>query len=441
MSGIQNVTRSLRRKPCGCPDLRRAHSRRAFLKGALATGAAGLVTQSLSTRFAFAETMLGSNATAEAYTGDVLVILSLRGGFDGLQAVVPAADPDYARWRPNVRIPTSRLIQLDQRFGMHPAMAPLKPLWDAGTFGMVHAVGQAEPNRSHFEAMEEMERAAPGTSTRTGWIDRVLGLRGSGTPFQGMQVGTSLADPSFLGPSPELAIDSIESFGLDAAWDGDELDRWETALRAMHGEAAEVLSAPAATALDALRAIEPVKASGAAPANGASYPDGDLGSALRDTARLIKSRVGLQMASVDYGDWDMHEGMGDTDEGWLHDHLTELSRALAAFAADLGAAMQRVTLVTLTEFGRRVEENGSGGTDHGYGQLVLFLGGGVNGGRVHGTWPGLADDALVDGDLAATTDYRSILAEVLEQRCDAGSLSQVFPGLGSERPGVAKPRT
>jgi uncharacterized protein (DUF1501 family) len=147
------------------------------------------------------------------------------------------------------------------------------------------------------------------------------------------------------------------------------------------------------------------------------------------------------MASVDYGDWDMHEGMGDTDEGWLHDHLTELSRALAAFAADLGAAMQRVTLVTLTEFGRRVEENGSGGTDHGYGQLVLFLGGGVNGGRVHGTWPGLADDALVDGDLAATTDYRSILAEVLEQRCDAGSLSQVFPGLGSERPGVAKPRT
>jgi uncharacterized protein (DUF1501 family) len=146
----------------------------------------------------------------------------------------------------------------------------------------------------------------------------------------------------------------------------------------------------------------------------------------------------LQVATVDYGDWDMHEGMGGPDDGWMHDHLTELSRSLAAFAADLGPRMNGVTLVTLTEFGRRVEENGSGGTDHGYGQLVLLLGGGVVGGKVHGTWPGLAEANLVDGDLAATTDYRAVLAEVLEKRCAAGSVSQIFPGLGSARPGVVR---
>ena len=212
---MKNATRL---KPCGCPDT--GPSRRSFLKGMVASGAvAGFVTQGLSTRLAFAAPGRNAAAAAGAYAGDTLVVLSLRGGFDGLQAIVPAADPDYATWRPNIAIPQSALLQLDQTFGMHPAMAPLKPLWDAGTFGVVHAVGQADPNRSHFEAMEEMERAAPGTSLRTGWIDRVLGLRGSGTPFQGMQVGTDLADASFTGPSPELAIDSVDSFGLDAAWD------------------------------------------------------------------------------------------------------------------------------------------------------------------------------------------------------------------------------
>jgi uncharacterized protein (DUF1501 family) len=429
---IALTTETTPRKPCGCPDTGRGPSRRAFLKGALATGAvAGIASQTLSTRVAFADTL-------DPFTGDVLVVLSLRGGFDGLQAIVPAADPDYATWRPNIGIPSNALLQLDRGFGMHPAMAPLKPQWDAGTLGVVHAVGMAQPNRSHFEAMEEMERAAPGTSLRTGWIDRVLGLRRIGTPFQGMQVGSELADSSFVGPSPELAIYSIESFGLGAAWDAGELTKWDTALRAMHSGAPDVIGAPAATALDALAAIQPVKGAGNAPSNGAVYPDGDLGKALRDVAQLIKAGVGLQVASVDYGDWDMHQGMGNADQGWMHDHLTELSGALAAFATDLGSRMQGVTLVTLTEFGRRVEENGSGGTDHGYGQLVLLLGGGVVGGTVHGRWPGLAEANLVDGDLAATTDYRSVLAEVLEKRWGATSVQQIFPGVGSDRLGVVR---
>jgi uncharacterized protein (DUF1501 family) len=155
---------------------------------------------------------------------------------------------------------------------------------------------------------------------------------------------------------------------------------------------------------------------------------------------LIKAGVGLQVASVDYGDWDMHAGMGDVDGGWMKDHLAELSQALSAFATDLGSKLSDVTLVTLTEFGRRMQENGSGGTDHGFGQTVLLMGGGVIGGQVHGTWPGLAPGSLIDGDLMSTTDYRTLLAEVLEKRCRAGSVGQVFPDVGSERLGVVIPR-
>jgi uncharacterized protein (DUF1501 family) len=423
---------SHRSKTCGCPDFDRAISRRSFLKRAGVAGlVAGIAAETAFTRLAFGAT---------PYAGDVLVILSLRGGFDGLQAIVPAADPDYLDLRPNVGIPASALLQLDATFGMHPALGALKPFWDAGTFGVVHAVGMASPDRSHFSAMEEMERAAPGTSLRTGWLDRVLGLRQEGTVFQGVQLGSDLAASAFLGPSPELAMWSIDGFGLDAAWDDAERTKWDAALRGLHTNAPGGLVAPVTAALDALGVTAALQEAGYVPEHGAAYPDTDLGNALRDVARLIKADVGLEVASIDYGDWDMHAGMGTVDEGWMHDHLGELATALAAFATDLGAGMADVTLVSLTEFGRRAEENGSGGTDHGYGQVVFLLGGGVLGGQVHGTWPGLAPGSLVDGDLASTTDYRTILAEVLEKRCGAGSVSDVFPGLDGTRHGVFSQR-
>jgi uncharacterized protein (DUF1501 family) len=418
-------------RPCGCPEFEGV-SRRSFLKLAAAAGAlAGLVTEGLATRLAFAAT---------PYDGDVLVVLSLRGGFDGLQAIVPAGDPDYLTWRPNVGIPSGTLIPLDSMFGMHPAMAPLKPLWDAGSFGVVHAVGMAEPNRSHFSAMEEMERAAPGTSTRTGWIDRVLGLREAGTPFQATQLGDARPAQQFNGPSPELAMYAVDSFGLDAAWDAEQRALWDVALRGLHQGAPAALGAPADVALSAIATTAELQEAGYTPENGASYPDTGLGNAMKDVARLIKAGVGLQIAAVDYGDWDMHAGMGTVANGWMVDHLTELSRSLAAFATDLGARTADVTLVTLTEFGRRVEENGSGGTDHGFGQVVMMLGGGVRGGVVHGSWPSLAPGALIDGDLNGTTDYRTLLAEVLEKRCRASGVGSVFPGLPSGRPDVFLPR-
>jgi len=419
-------------KACGCPDFQAAErgmSRRSFLKRVGATTlVAGVGTQHMAMKYAFGAT---------PYAGDVFVVLSLRGGFDGLNAIVPTSDPDYATWRPNIRIPQAQLLQLDANFGMHPAMQPLKPLYDAGTFGIVQAVGMEEPNRSHFEAMEEMERAAPGTSLRTGWIDRVMGLRDVGSPFQAMQVGSGMPSQAFMGPSAELALWSVDSFGLDAAWDADEHARWNAALNAMHTGAPSVIGQPTAVALDALATTTALKERGYEPANGAAYPEGDLGDALKEVARLIKADVGMQVAAVDYGDWDMHADMGTVDEGWLHDHLTELASALAAFHADLGTKINDVSLVTLTEFGRRVQENGSGGVDHGYGQAVMLLGGGMKGGQVHGTWPGLAEGDLIDGDLAATTDYRNLLAEILEKRCGAGALSGIFPGLTNDRPNVA----
>jgi uncharacterized protein (DUF1501 family) len=413
---------------CGCPDY--GMSRRAFLGRLGAVGTlAGLTSAGLSTQMAFA---------AEPYSGDVLVVLSLRGGFDGLNTIVPTGDPRYAEVRPSIKIPQNALLPLDAMFGMHPAMQPLMPWWNAGTFGAVQAVGMTNQTRSHFEAMEEMERAAPGSSMRTGWLDRTLGLRDAGTAFQAVQMGSSLPASAFRGPSPELAMWSVNDFELSGAWDQVERQRWTAALTDLHDGAPAMVGAPASTTLSALADAARMQDAGYVP--DADYPDSDLGRALRDVARVIKADVGLQVAAVDYGDWDMHVDMGTVDAGWLTDKLGELASSMAAFATDLGGRFADVTIVTLTEFGRSLVENGSGGVDHGHGQAVLLLGGGVQGGQVHGTWPTLEDDALAGGDLAGSTDYRQILAEILEKRCQGSQMSTVFPDLTADRLGVVKTR-
>ena len=424
---------------CGCPadgsagGTAEGISRRRFLGAAGAAAALGVVGgiggELSSSRYAFADA---------AYSGDVLVVLSLRGGFDGLSAVVPAADPHYRAARPGIGVPAAALLGLDATFGMHPVLAPLKPLWDAGILGAVHAAGQVDPTRSHFRAMQELERAAPGSGVRTGWLDRVSGAAGAGSAFATVGVGITAAPASLLGPSPELLMPSLEDFSLSGADDAADRDRWSAALRGMHAGSRQEIRGPAMTTLGALATAATVQDTAYAPANGAVYPDNELGESLRDVARLVKAGVGLRVATVDYGDWDMHAGLGRVDGGWMADQLGELAVAMAAFATDLGG-MTGVTLVTLSEFGRRVEENASGGLDHGHGNLMLLMGGGVVGGRMHGAWPGLAPSALLDGDLAAANDYRTVLAELLERRCGIDG-SRVFPGLGGGRLGVARAR-
>jgi uncharacterized protein (DUF1501 family) len=415
---------------CGCSHhTGTSGMTRRGLLAAAALGVAGtVVSGAASTRLAFADA---------SYTGDVLVVLSLRGGFDGLSAVVPIADPWYARARPGIGIPSAQLLPLDSTFGLHPALSAVKPLWDAGVLGAVHAVGQPDPTRSHFKAMEEMERAAPGSRLRTGWLDRVTGAEGPGSVFATVGVGLDSSPTSLVGPSPELLLSSLKGFNLAGASDPKERAKWATALRAMHRGAPAGVHGPANATLGALTTAAVLNDAAYVPTGGAAYPKGDLGDSLRDVAHLVKAGVGLRVATVDYGDWDMHVGIGRSDDGWMFRKLSELGAALAAFAADLGDALGTVTLVTLSEFGRRVMENSSGGLDHGHGNLMLMLGGGVAGGQVHGAWPGLNPAGLNSGDLPAANDYRSVLAEVLERRCGL-SASRVFPGLSAARLGVVR---
>ncbi|HMM94516.1 DUF1501 domain-containing protein [Phycicoccus sp.] len=418
---------------CGCPEGGGplAPSRRIVLAGASALGAAGATLALASpaealTRLTFADA---------GYTGDTVVVLSFRGGIDGLSVVAPVGDPAYYAARPSIAVPQSRGLQLDTRFALHPALAPLLPLYTAKKLAVVHAVGQPNPTRSHFTDLDEMERAAPGSSLRTGWLDRMVGATTTPGPFAGTAIGSSSAPRSLLGPQPDLALRSVDSFALSGAWDATETARWTTALRALHAGAPDVVGVPARTTLDALGTAATLKAAGYTPATGATYPSGGLGDALRDTARLVKAGVGLRAVTIDSGNWDMHSDLGSSTGGWMFRQLTEAGQALAAFMTDLGTAADRVTLVTLSEFGRRVAENGSGGVDHGYGNVSLVLGGGVRGGTVYGSWPGLAADQLQAGDLRATTDYRVVLAEILEKRCGL-TASTVLPGVPTGRLGM-----
>ena len=407
---------------CGCDELR-SLTRRGLLGRTLVAGAAagltGLAGEGLSTNLAFA---------AESYTGDTLVVLSLRGGFDGLSAIAPIGDPDYYRARPTIALPKSQAIDGDGAFGLHPALAPLLPMWKGGNLAAVHAVGQPNPSRSHFAAMEEMERAAAGTSLRTGWLDRMLGLTGATGPLAGVSVGTAMPARLFGGPATDVSMGSVDSFTLA----GESAKRpMAAALRKMYAGAPDLLAAPAKAADAALTATTAVRSTAYTPANGAAYPATPLGNALKDVARLVKANVGLAAAAVDSGDWDMHEGLGTAVKGQrMYDNLYGTASALAAFAADLGPdGMAKVTLVTVSEFGRRVQENASRGADHGHGNAMLVLGGGVRGGTVYGAWPGLSADKLVAGDLAATTDYRAVIGEILQKRCGFGALDGVFPSV------------
>ncbi len=397
-------------------------ARRTLLGGALA----GLAGAALSTRTAFA---------AGKYSGDTLVVISLRGGFDGLSAIAPVGDPGYYSSRPAIAVPKNRIIGGDGTFGLHPALAPILPLWKSGKLAAVHAVGQPNPTRSHFAAMEALENAAPGTSIRSGWLDRMLGVTGATAPLAGVSVGHAMPARILMGAAGDVPMTGLDSFTLA----GEGKRPMAAALRAMYADAPAMPGATARSADRALTAVGKIKASAYDVTT--AYPDTALGAALRDVARLIKAKAGLVTAAVDCGDWDMHEGLGTAVKGQrMYDELAGLAAALAAFTTDLGDAMSSVTVLTISEFGRRVRENASRGADHGHGNAMLLLGGGIRGGRVYANWPGLSPGALVAGDLAATSDYRAVIGEVLQKRCGLGSLEAVFPGVRPTSFGLATAR-
>ncbi len=406
-----------------CESIASGLSRRTVLKGMLGLGAGAVVGSGLvNTRIAY--------AADGTYTGDTLVVVSLRGGMDGMSAIVPAGDANYYTLRPGIGVPVPATIALDSMFGLHPALAPLKPMWDAKTFAAVHATGLPSPNRSHFAAQAEIEAADPGTLIRTGWLDRLLGLNTPGGPFGAVQIGSTDMPLSLVGPFPTLGMYSVDSFNLNGTNTDADRVNWTNALDSLYSVADPGTAGATSETLGALAEVATLRTAGYTPANGAVYPSSDFGNALSDVARLIKASVGVRVATIDVGNWDMHVGLGSPGSGWMHDNLTDLGAGLAAFATDLRTALDGVTLLTISEFGRRAQENDSGGLDHGWGNVMLALGGGVKGGQVFGKWPTLADAALTDGDLTVTTDYRDVLADVLSNRCTANvaGLAEVFPG-------------
>ncbi len=428
------MTETTYRAEC-CEDAARAStmSRRTLLK-AIGVGTVAIAAgPGIGMQAAF--------AADPGWSGDTLVVLSLRGGFDGLSAVAPVGDPNLTTWRPSIAVPQSSAFQLDTLFGMHPALSALQPLWNNGKLAFAHAAGMAAPNRSHFSAMDEIERAAPGTSARTGWLDHTLGLHALGGPFSAVQMGSNSIPEAFAGPIPVLGMDSISSFKLSGTSNASQRTSWTNALTALHSAAPPGLQDSATGTLGALGTAATLSATTYTPANGASYPNTGLGRSLKNTAQLIKAGVGLRVLTIDLGDWDMHADLGRVDGGWMRDKLVDLGGSLAAFATDLGSFLDTTTLVTLSEFGRRVEENQSGGVDHGWGNVMFVLGGHVVKG-VHVAMPAsgnLLDDAnMTDGDLTATTDYRAVLADILVNRTGASTdqVRSVFPGYDGTTIGV-----
>lgn len=417
---------------CGCPEF--TASRRNFLRGMAAVAGAGAITSVNGTAFSQAS-FAASGPTTAGTTPNILVMLSLRGGADGLSLVVPHGDPAYDLARRTIAVPTSALLATDELFGLHPGFAPILPMWAAGTLAAVHAVGLDAPNRSHFAAMEAVEDADPGSAERRGWLNRLVGLDTVSSSVEAIQMGSHLIPTALYGPEPVLAIKKIDDMYLPSRDEPAAHKRRVRSLNKVWKNVEGSLGSGARAAVELSTTFEDLAGTPDPPHNGAVYPLGDLGKALAETARLIRAEMGAEVITIDYGSWDMHAGLGTLAWGPMQNNVAELALCMAAFFLDIGAYSTNVTVVTISEFGRRVEENASKGLDHGYGNVMLLAGAGVNGGRYYGEWPGLAAGNLVDGDLAVTRDYRSVLTEVVRSRFNADA-SQVFPGFTPEPIGV-----
>ena len=399
-------------------------SRRAFLKA----GGLAMVSYGLDPLFLARATYAQPGPAARS--GRVLVCLFQRGAVDGLSMLVPHGDAHYYKERPNIAIPESAAIDLDGRFALHPALAPLKPLWDARVLAPIHAIGSPDPTRSHFDAQDYMESGTPGVkATADGWLNRYCQHQREHdeTPFRAVSFGPEL--PRILtGSAPSLAIGDLRAFGVRAPNDATR-DRLTRAFEQLYETAPTGLLASSAQegfeAANMLKKIEPERY---VPEHRASYPNGRFGQSLLQIAQLIKAGVGLEIAFADVSGWDTHVNQG-SEQGQLAARLGDFANGLAAFAQDLGDRMNDVVVVTCSEFGRTIAENGSSGTDHGRATAMLVMGGPVKGGRVLGRWPGLATEARFEGrDLAVTTDFRDLFAELLGGHLGAGSLEAVFPG-------------
>ena len=351
----------------------------------------------------------------------ILISIFQRGAADGMNIVVPFFEKRYYELRPTLAVPApgkaNGAIDLDGRFGLHPSLQQLKPIWDSGHLAIIHAVGSPNANRSHFEAQDQMESGTPGRTTEDGWLNRTLSpATASTSPIRAVAMGAKMPR-TLRGNRGGIAIGNLQQFqarNQDVA----------AVLEGMYATSADAqLMAQGKGTFDAMKMIQAISRTPYLPANGAQYL-GEFGNALREIARLIKADVGLEAAFAEIGGWDHHTN----EAGQLTPLLTQFGNSLAAFARDMGDRMEDIVLVTMSEFGRTAHEDGNAGTDHGYGNSMFVLGGPVLGGKVFGRWPGLEPEQLFQKrDLDVTTDYRAVLSELVRGHFGQAT-DQVFPG-------------
>ena len=398
-------------------------TRRALLKG----GACALAAVAAPPRF-LARAALAADARRK-----VLVAVFQRGAVDGLSMVVPYGDRDYAAARAPIAIRAPRAgdagaaVELDGFFGLHPALAPLAALWQSRTLAVVHACGSPDNTRSHFDAQDYMESGTPGVkSTPDGWLARAAVTQPSPTsPFRAVALGPTLPR-ALRGDAGAISLASLDRFDVRATSEAAAARRGFESLYAQSVH--DLLHGTGRETFEALRMLKRANASRLAPANNAEYPRSRLGQSLRQIAQLIRADVGLEIAFTDADGWDTHVGQG-AEQGQLAARLRDFGASLVAFTQDLGDRMSDVVVLTMSEFGRTVAENGNRGTDHGHATAMLLLGGGVRGGKVYGRWPGLARERLYEGrDLAVTTDFRALFAEVAGRQLGIANPASLFPG-------------
>ena len=397
-------------------------SRRVFLRNG------GLALVSLG----FAPTFLARTVAASSTRRKLLIAVFQRGAVDGLNVIVPFGEREYYARRPTIAIPRpgdghDAAIDLDGFFAFHPRLAPLEPLYRNGTLAVIHACGSPDSTRSHFDAQDYMESGTPGVkSTEDGWLNRTLKAEraGDASPFRAVALAPTLPR-SLQGSAPALAIGQIGQFGIHDGSGG----AMGTSFEAQYAAAADsVLKGTGQEAFDAIKLMKQADPAQYSPANGAAYPASGFGQALKQIAQLAKSDVGLEVAFAETGNWDHHVNEGST-QGLLATRLDDFGRGLAALVTDLGDRLNDTVIVTMSEFGRALSENGNRGTDHGHGNAMLVMGAGVKGGKVYGKWPGLSAEALYDGrDLAVTTDFRDVFAEVVTSHLGVLDPSSIFPG-------------
>jgi uncharacterized protein (DUF1501 family) len=403
---------------------RRGVTRRGFMKG----GALALIGTSTIPAF-LSRSVLGEVTTAAA-NHKKLVVLFQRGAADGLNIVVPYKEQNYYAMRPSIAIQEKDVLELDGFFGLHPAMAAFKPLYNQGHLAIVHAAGSPDTTRSHFDAQDYMESGTPGVkATEDGWLNRALqaeALTGKPSAFRAVALGTQVPR-TLQGKVPAIAVNNLVDFSVGGK--GPQTSPVSNAFQAMYDESTDaVLHGTGQETFEAVKMLKAADPARYQPAAGAVYPNTPFGNSLKQVAQLLKANLGVEAAFSDIGGWDTHQNQGNVN-GQLANRLKEFADTIAAFWTDMGADAENVTLVTMSEFGRTARQNGTGGTDHGHANVIFVLGGQVKGGKVYGRWPGLADEQLNEGrDLTVTTDFRRVLGEAAYKTLGSRNMELVFPG-------------